>query len=75
MEGVFLLRPRSQTQTQTWGRGRSEAHAAVRHTFDVLHVYKHFNRGNCRIPIAVTGIVQLPLVTCRTVNIVQCLDL
>ena len=45
----------AQTQTQTWGRGRSEARAVVRHTFDVLHVYKHFNRrGNCWIPIAVT---------------------
>ena len=41
-----------------------------------IHVYKHINgRGNCRIPIAVMGILQLPLVTCRTINIVQCLDL
>ena len=42
-EGVFLLRVRPHIQTQTCGRGRSEARAAVRHTFDVLHVYKHFN--------------------------------
>ena len=35
-------------QTQTSGRGRSEARAAVRHTFDVLHyptLYKHVNGG------------------------------
>ena len=71
-----MLRLRSQTQTQTWGHGCSEAHVAVWHTFDVLHVYKHFNqRGNCQIPIAVMGIPQLPLVTCQTVNIIQCLDL
>ena len=61
---------------KTWRRGCSEARAAVRHTFDDLHVYKHVNRGgNCQIPIAVTGIPHLPLVTCQTVNIVQCLDL
>ena len=42
LECVFLLRLKSQTQT--WGRGRSEARAAVQHTFDVLHVYKHVNR-------------------------------
>ena len=71
-ESVFLLRLRSQTS----GHGHSEAHAVVMHTFDVLHVYKHVNRrGNCQIPIAVSGIPQLPLVTFRTVNIVQCLDL
>ena len=74
VECVFLLRLRSQTQT--WGHGHSEAHVAVQHTFDVLHVYKHVDRrGNSWISIAVTGIPQLPLVTFWTVNIVQCLDL
>ena len=40
-EGVFFAQ--TQTQTETCGRGRSEARAAVLYTFDVLHVYKHFN--------------------------------
>ena len=26
----------AQTQTQTWGRGRSEAHTAVWHMFDLV---------------------------------------
>ena len=71
-ECVFLLRLRSQT----WGHGCSEARVAVQHTFDLLHIYKHVNRGgNCQIPIAITGIPHLPLVTCQIVNMVQCLDL
>ena len=33
----------AQTQTQAWGHGHSEAHAAVQHMFDLLHVYTHVN--------------------------------
>ena len=41
----------AQTQTQTWGHGHSEAHVAVWHMFDLLHVDKHVNQGgNCQIP-------------------------
>ena len=39
-----------------------------------LRLYKHVDRGeNYRIPIAVKGVLHLPLVTCQIVNIVQCL--
>ena len=47
---------------------------AVWHTFDVLdYTNMLIEEVTMEYPIAVTGILHLPLVTCQIVNIVQCL--
>ena len=45
VEGVFFC---SDSDSDLGAWSFREARAAVRHTFDLLHVHKHVNRGgNC----------------------------